>query len=275
MTGGRSATAYERVQQQIEIPMLVLSLAFIPIIAIPVFGNPTDVQRTALEATSWFIWAAFVCEYLVLLYLAPDRRHMVRTHLFDLAIIVLPFLRPLRALRILRAGAALGRGTVALRRISNRPGFRAFLAVAGAIIVASAGLVAYFERDAEGANVEGFADALWWALVTSTTVGYGDHFPVSPEGRAIAVVLMMLGIALFSVLTANIAAFFVETGSDDAQVSLVDLDERLARMEQLMIDARDLGLAPLRSVGGSEDSAGSAVREASGLNAPSGAAEPD
>lgn len=231
----RDAAAYERVRRQLEPPMFVLALLFVPILAFPHVAETTETQRLALEAASWFIWAAFLFEYLLLLYLAPDRRRMVRTHVLDLVIIVLPFLRPLRALRILQAGAGMARASVALRRITTRPGFRGFLLIASGTVVASAVAVTAFERQVEDSNISSFADALWWAFVTATTVGYGDHFPVSPQARAMAMVLMLVGIGVFSVVTANIAAFFVETSDTEAQsVSLDDLDQRLARIEALL-----------------------------------------
>lgn len=228
----RDHDAYERFQRAAEWPMLAIAVVFAVVLAVPYVVELGEGTRATLDAAMWFIWAAFVFEYLALLYLAPDRWRMIRTHVLDLVIIVVPFLRPLRALRLLRLLSVAGRAGVALRRISSRPGFRSFLLVALAVIVGGAGLLFVFERGEPGGNIETFADALWWALVTSTTVGYGDHFPVTNEGRAVAVVLMLVGIGVFGVVTANIAAYFVEESDDDA----AEVKERLARIEQLLAE---------------------------------------
>jgi voltage-gated potassium channel len=90
-------------------------------------------------------------------------------------------------------------------------------------------LVYAFERNADEGSIHDFGTALWWGVTTITTVGYGDTFPVTNEGRAIAVFLMILGISLFGFLTANIAAFMV---SQNETVSLDDLDRKLDRLEQ-------------------------------------------
>lgn len=207
--------------------MLVLALLFVPVAVAPLVFTVSPTTTTALNLATWLIWAAFVVEYVTLLYLAPDRGRMVRTHVLDLAIIVLPFLRPLRALRVLRAFAGLGRAAQGFQRITTRSGFRPFLAIVTVLIVAG-GLLAYaFERNLPDSNITSPADALWWAVVTSTTVGYGDHFPVSPEGRGIAMALMLVGIGLLSVVTANIAAYFVEAEADDTA-------QRLERIEALL-----------------------------------------
>jgi voltage-gated potassium channel len=223
--------AYRRFQQVAEIPMLVLALLFIPAYLLSRHPAATDGQQAALEAATWFIWAAFVAEYVLLLLLADDKRHMVRTHVLDLVIIVLPFLRPLRALRVLRVLAPLARASVAWRRIATRPGFRSFLVGALVLVAAGGTLTYWFEHTVEGTQIPTLADGLWWAIVTATTVGYGDHYPVSAEGRAVAVVLMVIGIGLFSVITANVAAFFVEATDSDTQ----EVKQRLDRIEELLL----------------------------------------
>ena len=73
----------------------------------------------------------------------------------------------------------------------------------------SAALTLAVEEGGDG-SIDSFGDALWWAITTVTTVGYGDTFPVTPAGRCIAWFLMITGIALFGVITANVAAFFME-----------------------------------------------------------------
>lgn len=87
-------------------------------------------------------------------------------------------------------------------------------------------LVTAFENGADG-SITDFDDALWWAIVTITTVGYGDKYPVTPEGRAVAVFLMIIGITLFSMLTAGIAAYFVEGPQEN--------DERGVTTKDLMV----------------------------------------
>lgn len=86
-----------------------------------------------------------------------------------------------------------------------------------------------------GGPITTFADAVWWALTTITTVGYGDTYPVTALGRGVAVFLMIAGIALFGLLTANVAAFFVEEdAADRTQAELAQINQRIERIEQLL-----------------------------------------
>lgn len=224
---------YRVVERMLEVPMLVLALILIPVILGPVLFELSDEARVALEVSGVAIWLAFAVEYLWLFYLAPDRRRMVRTHKLDLLLVLLPFLRPLRFARLLRiAGAAsgMGRAAVALRRIGGRPGVRPFLSLVVFVVVLGAAFALAFEHDQPGASIDNYADALWWALVTCTTVGYGDHFPVTAGGKAVAAVLMVAGIASLSLLTASIAAMFVDDDDDEYE----EIRTRLARMEALL-----------------------------------------
>jgi voltage-gated potassium channel len=118
------------------------------------------------------------------------------------------------------------------------------LAAAGLLFLGS-WLVLLSEQNAKGSNIHSYGDALWWAVVTVTTVGYGDRFPVTDLGRAVAVVLMLVGIGLIGVLTATVASFFVQEHTDankdqlqaaheDLGARLSTMDDRLARIEALL-----------------------------------------
>jgi voltage-gated potassium channel len=73
------------------------------------------------------------------------------------------------------------------------------------------------EHDAPGSKIKTAEDALWWAYVTITTVGYGDVVPVTREGRMIAAVLMTVGVGLFGTFTAYVASWFVEKKEEERQ----------------------------------------------------------
>lgn len=235
-TDGKS---YQLVERTLEPPMFVLGLLFVPVLLGPAVAELSDDATAAFEVCGWLIWGAFVVEYLWLLYLAPSRAEMIRTHKLDLVIVLVPFLRPLRFLRVVRlatAATGLGRAVAALRRIGGRPGFQPFFATVTGVVFVGAGLALAFEHEQEEASIGNFAEALWWAVVTCTTVGYGDHFPVTTGGQIVAVMLMLVGISGLSVLTASIAALFVD---QDDEPGLRELRTQLDRIEAMLIERSD------------------------------------
>ncbi len=210
---GRNQVLYTKAKAALEAPMMVLSLVLGGLLVAPLIWELSPGTIEGLEAASWVIWALFVAEYALLWWLAPDRKAMMRSHLLELALILLPMLRPLRALRVLRlARAVVGlAGAVRLaRRILERRGLQWFLLSVFGVVLAGAGLTWAFEHNHPDSSIQSFPDALWWAVVTCTTVGYGDLAPVTPAGRGVAVVLMIVGVGLLSTLTANVASVFVQ-----------------------------------------------------------------
>lgn len=227
----RSQERYERFERLMEAPMLVASGVFALLLLVPMFAELPDPWPDAIEAAMWLIWALFVFEFLGLLYLAPSRRHMLRTHVLDLIIVAVPFLRPLRLLRLIAAGSAIGRTSQALARITSRRGFRWYLGIVVLLIIAGGLLFYAAEHTHPDATLDDPTDGIWWAIVTTTTVGYGDYFPHTGEGRAIATVLMFLGISLISVVTANVASFLVHDEVDQREREVLD---RLDRIEAML-----------------------------------------
>ncbi len=231
----RSLDRYERARSSFETPLVLLALALIPILVIPALFDVSQDTDRALEGIGWVIWATFVVEYVTHLALAPDRREMIRTHKMDLVIIALPVLRPLRALRILRAGAGLVAVYQMTKKLLARRGLGWTLLITLGLIMTGGAIVTRLEQNLDGSNITSIGDGLWWAVVTCTTVGYGDHFPVTTAGRAVASVLMATGIGLLGVLTANIAAWFVEEDrEDEISVLRTEIAELGSKLDQLL-----------------------------------------
>ena len=224
--------------------MLVLSLAIIPLLVVPYFVDFSPSVDRTFFAIDWLIWAVFAMEFAVKTYLAPRRLRYLRNNWFDVVFVAVPFLRPLRvvrsvrllrALRAARAASLFAKVSVNGREIFSRHGLQYALVIGLVAIVGCAAATLYFERES-GGSIDNFGTALWWAATTVTTVGYGDTYPTTAEGRGVAVLLMLIGITLFSVLTANIAAFFIETDRkgptlDDVMAKLEAIERRLDEAE--------------------------------------------
>jgi voltage-gated potassium channel len=202
----------ERWETAAEWPLTVLALLFLGAYAWPILDpNLSGGWVTACGWVTWLAWTAFAVDYVARFGLSRDRRAFVRTNVLDLLVVVLPVLRPLRLLRLVKllgvlnrhAGSSL-RGQV-ITYLLGGTGLVLFLAALAALDA---------ERGQEGANIETFGDAFWWALTTVTTVGYGDQFPVTTTGRFIAAGLMLAGIALLGVVTASFATWLVERVSE-------------------------------------------------------------
>lgn len=107
------------------------------------------------------------------------------------------------------------------------------LVVSGALTLLCSVLILDAERSNPKANIHSYGDAIWWALTTVSTVGYGDHYPVTALGRLVALVLIIAGVSLFGVVTAAVASYFVQHIAQDSPSDESDsLDDRLRRLEQ-------------------------------------------
>jgi voltage-gated potassium channel len=120
----------------------------------------------------------------------------------------------------------------ALKATVGRRGFLYVLALFVLLLVMAGAIMSLVEPQTVKGNMW---DGMWWAVVTATTVGYGDISPATPAGRLVAVALMLFGIGLTATLAASVAAYFVnqDSGSDMAEVVA-----RLDRVERLLLDQR-------------------------------------
>ncbi|MFE0806465.1 potassium channel family protein [Streptomyces sp. NPDC058848] len=197
-------TRWERRSQR---PLLALAVLFAVAYAVPIVdGSAGPAVRQACLVTEWAVWGAFTADYLIRLRLSPDRWRFVRTHWLDLCAVALPLLQPLRLLRLVSTLLLVGRRA----RMASQIRLTTYVAgsVAGLLIFGSLAVLSV-ERSAPDGNIRTLGDALWWSFTTMTTVGYGDLAPTTAMGRVLAVGLMLSGIALLGVVTANIAAWFI------------------------------------------------------------------
>jgi voltage-gated potassium channel len=223
-----------RLERVLEAVVVLAALATIPLIIVQERGT----TGALVSAVDWVIWAIFTVEYVVMLTIAEDRRAYTRANWWSPLVIVLSFpllpaiLSMTRLVRLARLGrlarliAIAGRALHGLRIAAGRRGLLYVAGVSTVLVFVGGGLLMFFEPKAER-----FRDGIWWAVVTITTVGYGDITPETGSGRLVATVLMLMGIGLVATLAASVAAYFV--GKDEA-TDMRNLEERLDRIERLL-----------------------------------------
>ncbi|WP_419923940.1 potassium channel family protein [Candidatus Poriferisocius sp.] len=253
--------------------MLVLALGSIPLL---VFERSVSWVESIAVPLNWAITGAFAVELGVRMVLhGPGRRRYAARKSYDFAIValtVMPVLMPLRALRsvrvlkvlkILRLVAFAERGWHTAKRIWAGTSGRYVLAAAVVLIAASAAGVWFFEDDGGGdidswgetiwwaivtmttvgyGDIDSWGETIWWAIVTMTTVGYGDISPTTGGGKAVAIILMLAGITVLGVITANLAAWFTrskeETEQDDLARQISELTSAVERLRAQMEETR-------------------------------------
>ncbi|TLM74610.1 potassium channel family protein [Pseudarthrobacter sp. NamB4] len=202
-------------------PLTVTALVFLGAYAWQVIGRLEAGAAVWIEAIMWATWGIFALDYLANLWLAPARGNWFIRNLHELVIVAVPLFRPLRLLRLVTLLAVLHRtlgDTLRGRVVTYVVGSAAMLVFVGALAVLDV------EQSAPDAKIVTFGDALWWAMTTITTVGYGDMYPVTATGRMVAAALMMSGIAVLGVVTASIASWLVQRVEDTAE-AVADAEE--------------------------------------------------
>ena len=193
-----------RIERMTELPLVLLAFAMIPLLAAAAsfLWDLSPEGEYVVFILDSFVWAVFAADLVVKIAIATDRWGYIRRHWLDVLIVLIPFIRPLRILRII---VYIGRGFEGAARLA-RIDYVLVYAIGLVLIVAT--VVTTAERGS-GSPLEQFPNALWWAIVTATTVGYGDMVPTTAIGKAAGVVLMLGGIGLFGAVAANLASLLV------------------------------------------------------------------
>jgi len=213
-----------------ELSFAALAVFFVALAFIPL--EPGSQLETTIFVLEWVITGIFAIEFFSRLWASESRRGYVRGHWIDIVSLIPPtrWLRPfrlLRLLRLVRAFAGVGRAITSLDRMRKHKGLVwLFVAWIGVMLLCAVGL--YISEYPSNPAVRSPLDALWWGLTTMTTVGYGDVFPTTAEGRLAAAVLMILGIGLYSLITATVTSFLIT--DDSGAIDVAGQLERLAAL---------------------------------------------
>jgi voltage-gated potassium channel len=219
-----------RLEQALDTLVVVAAIATVPLL----IADDVGIDPTLVSALDWIVWSVFAGEYLLLIALSPDRLTFARRNWLAAGVVVLSFpgwpaafelARLARLGRVLRVLWVTWRAFATLRAVFGRRELVEIAALAGAVVLAGGAMLTFVEPD----TVKGdFWTAVWWSLVTATTVGYGDVTPTTMVGRATAVVVMVVGIGTMSTLIAAISGHFAQQDRAD---EMRDIKEQLTRIE--------------------------------------------
>lgn len=199
-----------------QLTILVLSvLALAAIAADALFRLPPEVSRI-LHGVDLIACGAFFIDFVVRFHAAESKLRFLKWGWIDLiasipnldALRVGRFVRVLRILRLIRGVRSLQR-LLHLVFSSRRRGGVAAVALSMFLLVVAASIGILFCETAGNSNIKTAGDAVWWSVTTVTTVGYGDHYPVTSSGRLIAIILMFAGVGLFGAMSGIVASLFL------------------------------------------------------------------
>jgi voltage-gated potassium channel len=252
-SGGRHDLV-DRIEQVTKFPMSVLGVVWLVLAIVVLTTDVNSSASTAAVAVLFALWVIVLVEYLVRLVVTPDTRGYVKRRWVEPATVVVPAFQGWHIVGIERVSLLVREGQLRAQYILRHHSlFRVLIAVVATIFL-GAWLVLLFEEHAKGSNIHDYPDALWWAIVTVTTVGYGDRYPTTEGGRIVAVVLMLVGIGLIGTLTATVASVFIKEHTDAAKEEYkkghADLGQQLSVISDRIADVeRRLGATPAEVTG--------------------------
>jgi len=216
-------------------PLDLLALATLWLVVVPWWDYGHEAKSVVL-AFRIALSVVYGIDLAIRSALAPRHLHYALTHPVALASVLYPPVRVLFSIRLVQS-------------MFRRGHLARFLTAAAVLVLNGAVIVYLFERHAPGSNIHTLRDAIWWSFVTVTTVGYGDFYPVTAGGRVTACCVMGTGLLTLAVVTAQVASSFVAQAPSRArpaprdeaaqrEVTLAELDQRLARIEHLLTTAQ-------------------------------------
>jgi len=221
--------------------LFILVLAFLSLILLVVLYSPIDATtRQVLSVFDNWLCLIFFVDFGRSVRRAANTWDYLKWGWLDLlgSIPGMPLFRVARIPRIVRATIVvrkMGYRGILHRLLGQRAESTFLVTALGAMILLgfASMVVVAVERRSPAANIVTAPDALWWAFVTFTTVGYGDRYPVTDMGRILAVILMTAGVGLFSVFTSYLATtFLARRNNQDDDIAAIKAE--LVEIKQLL-----------------------------------------
>jgi voltage-gated potassium channel len=247
----RSAEALAEHERRSSLAMFIVSLLYLSLVFVELLpGEKPSWDITIVDAVFWIVIALDYVWRVLLLAPDPGRYARRLRCVLDLVVVGIgavlfgmvfipgiPYVPVVvEGLALARVGAQAGRTVLQARRVYSRRSLSWVIPLGMLLTVFLSVWIWRFEAMHAGTNIHNWNDALWYSMATLMTVGYGDLVPVTPQGRIAGVLLMVVGIALFSWITASMASIFVQREDipvDQAlHAKLDELADRLARIEE-------------------------------------------
>lgn len=230
------------------VPMLLLGLAWLGIVIWELVSGSTQL----LETVGTAIWAIFVAEFVLRYALAPEKGPFVRSNWLTIIALVVPALRLLRVLTVLRIGGALrgvrlvrvvgtaNRSMKSLQATLERRGFGYVAALTLLVTALGAAGMLNFENASEvEGGLSSYGQALWWTGMLVATFGT-DFWPATTEGRLLAFMLALYGLGVFGYIAASFASFFIGRDAEDRSAPIAGSRELAELRREIAALRREL-----------------------------------
>lgn len=242
------STAIQEEVTIFQIFLVILSVYVLCALYVVMTFDLDSATEILINRVDFLVCLVFQADFFYRLHKAPSKAKFLRWGWIDF-ISSIPWFGSARGARMVR----VVRVTMLLRsfrsiktlgrflwRDRSKNAFLGVAAVSFFLCLCGSMAILHFEKDAKGANISSAEDSLWWSIVTVTTIGYGDKYPVTPEGRVVAAILMTAGVGLFGTFTGFIASVFVEPDMKREKNEIKELvsELRLLREEMRVIDKK-------------------------------------
>lgn len=222
--------------------IIILALISVALVLLG-FAEMVDLDNPPYNIIDLLLWGVFVVDYGWRFFLSKGKWRFIIENIFDL-LAILPLntiftvfrlgrifrlarlTKLLKLTRLLRIVGLTGKLEKKIGKLLRTNGLLYIFYLNSFIVLVGSSILSVVEE-------KSFSDSLWWALVTVTTVGYGDIVPVSLFGKWLAVLLMLVGIGTIGMLTSALTNFFVKENPDE-QIKLDKLQDELSSQRILL-----------------------------------------